>query len=319
MGVIRMNLTEMKAKEYEEKVKIAMKAVESVKDETLKTAAFNKILDDLINFNKKVISSEESHQSTKASSEKVDKQKNFDPTFFNGPENFMLLGWKEKLLIILDWAIDNHEKHGLTTGEIVEIFHKRYAQPYISSITINKEMQRRLVSTPYIRPVREGKKYRWFISENGKEYLKNLSFEATTSIFKKTKRTGSQNVGRKSIVDESTIQKLKNIPLENYETIKKNIKELDKKGRILACLKLSTMGEGIDGLTTSEINRCLLEMFRISPLHAATLSNLMINLEKEGLVHSKTISSGKRPSRKYILLDSGEEKLKSVTETLIES
>ncbi len=185
-----MDLEEIKtiALDYEEKVKIALRAVEAIQDETLKMNAFNKILEDLIKSNGDVLQ-KRLHigilDDKKGDKNFDETYIDFNPSLFSGPEEFVSLGWREKLLYILEWGSENHKKGGLTTGEIASIFRQRFAQPYILSTVINKEMIRRLVRTTYIRRMKEGKNYRWFITEQGKNYIRTISSKGEIAPDKK--------------------------------------------------------------------------------------------------------------------------------------
>ena len=241
----------------------------------------------------------------------------FEPTQFDGPTNFASLAWKDKLLYILDWANDNYENHGLTTNQIVEIFNKKCKQPYIDSTKIRKEITRRLINSTYIRYTKEGRNNTWYISPQGKDYIQKFDVnkinpKPNTSGKSKIRKKSSEKTVKK-FINEDTLSSLKDVPIDLIQDYKQNIENIDNKGKVLISLILANQAEGLDGITTSEINKCLLDIFRISPLNAGTLSNIVKNLEKENLVHSKTISSGKRPVRKYILLDKG---IRELTEKL---
>lgn len=162
----------MDVEEYQKKIKIAKETVEHMDlDDNLRINAFNTILKSLL---EKEDNKKENISKSSQMLKKQDKKEGvLDFSIIPYFENFENLSWKEKILNILAWAKENNSSGGLLTSEIVLIFHERFGIKYVDSPTINKEMNRRLLKTPYVtRKKIDQKSFRWFITSKGEMFLK---------------------------------------------------------------------------------------------------------------------------------------------------
>jgi len=166
-------MPKMDIKKYQEKIELAKQIVEGANlEEPFKTNAFNTVLKSLLEKEGQTVSLKQTEEGNigvkneKKIDEEIDHSK--IPYF----DNFEKLGWKEKILNILRWARLNDPRGGLSSGEIVKIFHVRFAMKYVDSTKINKEITRRLLKTPYItRKKLNERDFLWFITPQGEEFL----------------------------------------------------------------------------------------------------------------------------------------------------